>query len=116
MKVVKPSCVHERIATTRISRLIAPTMVRAPDALARARAAAGGGAESRGSTATSSPATSRPGTSIPRLPAGPKPMSSAVISGGPSAIPTLPPVEKMETPVALRSPATAVAVRYPSGW
>ena len=38
-------------------------------------------------------------------------MSSAVSSGGPSAMPMLPPVEKIETPVALRSPATAVAVR-----
>src|SRR6185437_14378995 len=87
------------------------TMVRAPAALARARATAGAGAERRGSTAVRRPATSRPGTSMPRLPAGPKPMRSAVSSGGPSAMPTLPPVEKIETPVVLRSPATAVAVR-----
>ncbi len=71
MKVVKPSCVHERIATTRISRLIAPTMVWAPAALARSRATAGAGADSRGSTAVSSPATSSPGISMPRLPGRP---------------------------------------------
>ena len=48
---------------------------------------------------------------MPRLPGIPKVVSSTVISGGPSAMPMLPPVEKMDTPVALRSPATAVAVR-----
>ena len=37
MKVVKPSWVQERMATTRMSRLIAPTMVWAPLALAWGR-------------------------------------------------------------------------------
>src|SRR4029453_10311941 len=83
MNVVKPSWVHERIATTRMSRLIAPAMVRAPSAGARACAPAGGGAESRGSTAVSSAAARNPGTSMPRLPLRPKPVRSAVISGGP---------------------------------
>ena len=53
----------------------------------------------------------RPGTIIPTLPTSPNDVTSAVASGGPTAIPMLPPVEKIETPVALRSPATAVAVR-----
>ena len=76
-----------------------------------ARARDGAGADSPGRTAVSRRATRTPGISIPRLPGRPKPVTSAVISGGPRATPTLPPVEKMETPVTLRGPATAVAVR-----
>ncbi len=37
------------------------------------------------------------------------------MTGGPSAIPTLPPSENHESAVALRSPATLVAVLYASG-
>ena len=50
------------------------------------------------------------GTSSPRLPANPTAVTSAVMTGGPSATPTLPPSENQESAVALRSPATLVAV------
>ena len=75
----------------------------------------GSGRERPGSTIMRSPATRSPGTSRPRLPARPSVVTSAVIKGGPMATPIFPPVEKIDTPVALRSPATCVAVRYPSG-
>ena len=58
-----------------------------------------------------STATRSPGRSMPRVPCVPKLVRSRVMNGGPIAMPMLPPVEKIETPVALRSPATWVAVR-----
>ena len=110
MNVVKPSCVHERSAITRTSSAMAPTMFGAAAAAAPLTFRVAG-ADSRGSESVRSPATSTPGTIIHTLPGMPSPVTSAVISGGPTAIPMLPPVEKIETPVAFRAPATAVAVR-----
>src|SRR4030095_6723387 len=60
MKVVKPSVVQERMATTRMRRLIAPTMVWAPLARACARATDGAGADRPGSPAVRRRATTTP--------------------------------------------------------
>ena len=65
----------------------------------------------RGRAASSSTPTSAVGTSMPSVPGMPKPVTRNVISGGPTAMPTLPPSANQESAVALRSPATAVAVR-----
>ena len=70
---------------------------------------------SPGSTVASSAATRSPGPSSPRVPGRPKRGTSKVTAGGSRAMPMFPPIEKSERPVALRSPATWFAVRYPSG-
>ena len=106
---MNPRVAHERIVTTRISSAIAPGMF-APRAAAAAAARGAADSANEGSTASSSAETMSVGTSSPRLPANPTAVTSAVMTGGPSATPTLPPSENQESAVALRSPATLVAV------
>ena len=84
---------------TRTSRPIAPAIVGRWSSAAWARKA--DGADSTGRTAVSKAATSSPGINMPRLPGKPNRAISAVTSSGPTAMPILPPVEKMDTPVAL---------------
>src|SRR3972149_1657481 len=92
-----------------------PAESHGPDA-ARADGEAHDKPRRQAGAAVSSAATRPPGRRSPRLPQSPSPVTSAVMNGGPMEIPILPPVEKIDNPVAFRSPATRVAVRYPSGW
>ena len=113
--MLKPSDDQARMVTTRISNAIARGMFR-PES--PARAAAGGAADSRvslGSTASRSVPTTSVGPSIPsvwagRKPSPARPATRKIINGGPTAMPTLPPSENHESAVALRSPATLLAV------
>jgi len=77
-----------------------------------AAAAACGAAlcENAGRTASRSAEAMRVGARRPRLPVKPTTVTSAVITGGPSATPTLPPSENQESAVAFFAPATPVAV------
>ena len=108
--MVKPSEAHARTVTTRISSAIAPGMVTPRPA---GRALARGPRASRvssGSAASSSAPTISVGTSRPSVPSPANPAISSVTSGGPTAMPALPPSENHESAVALRAPATPVAV------
>ena len=63
-----------------------------------------------GRTATRRPPTITVGTSMPSVPAIDSAATRLVITGGPSARPTLPPSENHDSAVAFRAPATPVAV------
>src|SRR5919108_1163095 len=105
MNVVKPSDAHERMVTTKINRAIAPGILMPRAADARAARVEVDAAVMAGSTARMTPPTSSAGTINPSVPASDHVATRNVISGGPSAIPTLPPSENHESAVALRSPA-----------
>src|SRR6266516_2227833 len=69
-----------------------------------------------GTAASRSAATTRHGTASRRPPVSPNASTSGVVAVGPSAYPTLPPIEKRLIPLARRLPLAKAANFEPSGW